>query len=196
MDRDNFKSNIKSFFKDTFVFFAIFSSSLFLYFILIGLFPTLLILILSVSLIAISMYTLNRPLFLGRFNKKVYIQPILIVSIISFFLSWNKTNIPSFSFPDLPTYSFASSNEEALHRNEATEITHAISECEKNIKNSLQFSSSFNKDFGSTSTKRIQGNGIVVVFNFEAKNGFGNIIPQKGMCLIKDGSITIDIQNR
>lgn len=196
MNTQNLKAKAKTVLSNTFVFFAVFLSALLFYFILIKFIPTLPMLVFSVVLIIVTMYALNKPHFLGSLNKKVYIQPILIVSIISLFLSWNKIDIPSFSFPAPPTHSSIPSNEEDLHRREAAEITHAISECERNIKNSLQFPSSFNKDFGSTSTKIISGNGMAVVFNFEAKNGFGNVIPQKGLCLIKDGSITIDVQNR
>lgn len=63
--------------------------------------------------------------------------------------------------------------------------------CKEAIRKSLQYPSSFDESFGSTASARNNDGAIAVEFNFEAKNGFGAVLPQTGRCIIKDGQIVL-----
>lgn len=71
-------------------------------------------------------------------------------------------------------------------------------ECETGIRSMLNFPSTFHTGWlsgGSAFTDKQGNHGLAVPF--EAKNGFGNMLPQMGRCtLMPDGKMKVEIRNR
>lgn len=78
------------------------------------------------------------------------------------------------------------------------ERSQAEKACMARIKRTAKFPSSV--DFSMFDTPRpspIQGGGWIVRWAFEAKNGYGNLIPQTSYCEVKDGKIQqFSVMNR
>jgi hypothetical protein len=73
----------------------------------------------------------------------------------------------------------------------------ALEACETQVKSVLQFPSSFDVSMLSMRVFRSEYGNIAVSFNFEAMNGFGNLIPQAARCVIDDQGIhPAEISNR
>lgn len=73
----------------------------------------------------------------------------------------------------------------------------ATSACVDAVKSHLQFPSSFDRKALTTSVYRAETGNIAVTFDFDAKNGIGNILPQKARCIIDDTGINPpEVSNR
>lgn len=64
--------------------------------------------------------------------------------------------------------------------------------CEEEIKGRLQFPSTYDSELLGTKT-RFTGTKYLVRINFEAKNGFGNVLPYVGVCTYDDRGLA-DVQ--
>ncbi|MGB5091985.1 MAG: hypothetical protein WBN97_01560, partial [Parvibaculum sp.] len=59
----------------------------------------------------------------------------------------------------------------------------ALSRCEEALKGALRYPSTYDPDFGGKGVYRAPTTGnVVATIDFEAKNGFGNVIPQRAKC--------------
>jgi hypothetical protein len=65
----------------------------------------------------------------------------------------------------------------------------ALTACEAQVKAALQYPSSFDRSLLNTSVFRSPYGNMAVEFDFEAMNGFGNVVPQFGRCVIDDQGI-------
>ena len=72
-----------------------------------------------------------------------------------------------------------------------------IQACRDNVQNTLQYPSSFDQEVLSTTARKMPSGNIEVIMPFNAKNGFGNEIPQTARCLITtDRKIEVTVVNR
>lgn len=75
--------------------------------------------------------------------------------------------------------------------------TEAQTACIKQTQAMLNFPSSFDLKVLSLDISRATTGNIEVTFNFDAKNGLGNVLPQKARCIIDDvGLHPVEISNR
>ena len=74
----------------------------------------------------------------------------------------------------------------------------AILACEIAVKAQLQYPSSFKQKMLSSSVRRAETTGnVVVTFDFEALNGLGMTMPQSARCVISDlGMVEATITKR
>lgn len=61
-----------------------------------------------------------------------------------------------------------------------------VGQCTDAVRSSLQFPSSFDSKFGGTTVYRAPTGNVVVNIDFDAKNGFGNVLPYRGRCVFDD----------
>lgn len=75
--------------------------------------------------------------------------------------------------------------------------SNAIKLCQDSIKASLTFPSSYSGGILSSKSELKNDGRVVVLQDFKAKNGIGNMVPQSAVCTILKGElISMNIVNR